>query len=265
MRNGRSEARGEEKYEDEVEAPMRKLGQKVAQAVFAVRGESMAPDATFTLRLSNGVAKGYAEKGKGPLVDRFLRHVRARDGRRAYKLPQRWVDKKSALKLDTPYNLVSTDDIIGGNSGSPLINAQGELVGLIFDGNLRAFRIATSTARARSARSACDTAGMIEALNHIYDDEALTKELKPRARKKKKKKSPAPWSRHTSRSSTPTGGWSSPRASPSPTPRLYNEDLAPDAARAAHVDHLHVRGAVDLAWPTASRPTCWRRGSSRRA
>ncbi len=95
------------------------------------------PDATFTLRLSVGVAKGYTEGGKAiPYATDFAGMYAHATGKDPFKLPQRWLDKKPALTLSTKLNFVSTDDIIGGNSGSPVVNAQGELVGLIFDGNI---------------------------------------------------------------------------------------------------------------------------------
>ncbi len=167
------------KYEDAIEAPMRQLGEKVAQATFAARGTSRYPDATFTLRLSVGVAKGYTENGKAIAYatdfDGMYKHATGKD---PFKLPQRWLDKKSALTGATKLNFVSTDDIIGGNSGSPVVNAQGELVGLIFDGNLSSlpnnFVYREVTERAVSV----DSSAMLEALRKVYDASALADELK---------------------------------------------------------------------------------------
>jgi S1-C subfamily serine protease len=166
------------KYEDSVEAPMRKLGQKVAQATFAVRGTSTYPDATFTLRLSVGVAKGYTEHGKAiPYATDFEGMYHHATGKDPFELPKRWLDKKGALDLKTKLNFVSTDDIIGGNSGSPVVNAKGELVGLIFDGNLSSlpnnFVYREVTERAVSV----DTDAMLEALRKVYDAPALAAEL----------------------------------------------------------------------------------------
>ncbi len=166
------------RYEDEVEGPMRKEGQRVAQAVFAVKGTSVYPDATFTLRLSVGVVKGYVERGKTiPWSTDFAGMFKHATGKDPYKLPQRWLDKKPALKLDTPLNLVSTNDIIGGNSGSPLVDANGALVGLIFDGNLSSlpndFVYEETTQRAVSV----DTAGILEAMSHVFGASALVAEL----------------------------------------------------------------------------------------
>jgi hypothetical protein len=168
-------------YEDAVEAPMRQLGEKVAQATFAAKGTSTYPDATFTLRLSVGVAKGYTEKGKPiPYATDFAGMYAHATGRDPFKLPQRWLDKKAQLGPTTHINFVSTDDIIGGNSGSPVVNAQGELVGLIFDGNLSSlpnnFVYREVTERAVSVVSDA----MLESLRKVYDAGPLAVELTSR-------------------------------------------------------------------------------------
>ncbi len=165
-------------YEDGVEGPMRQVGQKVAEAVFAVKGTSIYPDATFTLRLATGVVKGYREGGKLiPWATDFAGMYRHATGKEPLKLPQRWLDHKAALKLDVPLDFVSTNDIVGGNSGSPVINAAGQLVGLIFDGNLsslpNAFVYGETTGRAVSV----DSAGMIEAISHVFGANAVVAEL----------------------------------------------------------------------------------------
>jgi hypothetical protein len=176
------------KYEDAIEAPMRQLGEKVAQATFAVRGTSRYPDATFTLRLSVGVAKGYTEGGKAlPYATDFTGMYAHATGKDPFKLPPRWFESpapgggapkpKTTLVQSTKLNFVSTDDIIGGNSGSPVVNTQGELVGLIFDGNLSSlpnnFVYREITERAVSVGSDA----MLEALRKIYDASALALEL----------------------------------------------------------------------------------------
>ncbi len=165
-------------YEDDVEAPMRQLGKKVAQATFAVRGQSMMPDATFTLRLSVGVVKGYTEHGKAiPFATDFTGMYAHATGKDPYALPPRWLQKKGALKLGTKLDFVSTDDIIGGNSGSPVVDAKGQLVGLIFDGNISSlpnnFIYREVTERAVSV----DSSGMLEALRDVYGAGALADEI----------------------------------------------------------------------------------------
>jgi hypothetical protein len=166
------------RYEDEVEAPMRQLGERVAQAVFAWKGTGVYPDATFTLRLSTGVVKGYVENGKRiPWSTDFAGMYRYATGTDPRKLPQRWVDKKSAVAPGTPFNFVSTDDIIGGSSGSPVVDARGDLVGLIFDGNLSSlpndYAYGETTQRAVSV----DTAAILEGLRSVYGAQALVAEL----------------------------------------------------------------------------------------
>ena len=164
--------------DDMVEAPMRSLRTKVAEATFAVNGTSAAPDATFTLRLSVGVVKGYEDAGKHvPWSTDFAGMYAHATGVDPLKLPQRWLDAKDKLNPTTPLNFVSTNDIVGGNSGSPVIGAGGDLVGLIFDGNLPSlpnqFVYQEETARAVSV----DTAAILEALRVVYGADALVQEL----------------------------------------------------------------------------------------
>ncbi len=179
MRAIEPEARATRKrYDDEIEAPMRALGRKVAEATFAVDGTSRAPDATFTLRLSVGVVKGYTERGKPvPYATDFGGMFRHATGADPYLLPARWTQARGRLSATTPLNFVSTNDIIGGNSGSPVVDPAGDLVGLIFDGNLSSmpnrFVYDETTARAISV----DTAAMLEALRKVYGADALAEEL----------------------------------------------------------------------------------------
>jgi hypothetical protein len=165
-------------YEDQVEGPMRQDGQKIAQAVFAVKGTGVYPDATSTLRLSPGVVKGYRENGKAiAWATDFAGMYRHATGKEPLKLPARWLTQQASVKQDTPLDFVSTNDIIGGNSGSPVVNAAGDLVGLIFDGNLsslpNSFVYSETTARAVSV----DSAGMLEALSHVFGASSLVSEL----------------------------------------------------------------------------------------
>src|SRR4029077_19741515 len=169
------------RYENEVIGVERANYSKIARARFDTEGTKLYPDATFTLRLSYGAVKGYMENGKkvapfttlGGLYDRSTQFKTEFP----YNLPQRWLDKKSAVDLKTPFNFVSTDDIIGGNSGSPTINKNAELVGLIFDGNIQSlvgdFMYSDKTARAVSVCSE----GMIEALRKVYNAGELADEL----------------------------------------------------------------------------------------
>jgi hypothetical protein len=177
-----AEARAARKaYEDGIEAPMRALGEKVTQATFSVRGASLPPDATFTLRLATGVVKGYTEAGKAiPATTDFGGMYAHATGVDPYKLPQRWLDRKAKVDPKVSLNFVSTNDIIGGNSGSPVVDAGCALVGLIFDGNLSSlpnrFVYREVTERAVSV----DSAGMLHALRVVYDANELATELTQR-------------------------------------------------------------------------------------
>lgn len=153
----------------------------IAKARFAVEGAGGYPDATFTLRLSYGAVKGYEEGGKQIPHQTTLAGLYDRASSQGYTppfdLPKRWLDRKSKLNLEVPVNFVSTADIIGGNSGSPVVNRKGELVGIIFDGNLQSlvldFVYMDDQARALSVHSAA----IIESLRKVYDAGDLAKEL----------------------------------------------------------------------------------------
>jgi Peptidase S46 len=168
-------------YENNVESVETSAGEKLAQARFAVYGKSAYPDATFTLRLAYGTVKGYLMNGtKAPpyttlygLYDRAASFSR----KPPFDLPQRFVDRQDRLDLSTPVDFVSTCDITGGNSGSPVINRQGEIVGLIFDGNIESLvgdYVYDDTA---NRAVAVDTAVMTEVLHKLYDAAPLADEL----------------------------------------------------------------------------------------
>jgi hypothetical protein len=169
------------RFESEVTGVERSNYSKIARAKFDTEGSKLYPDATFTLRLSYGAVKGYMENGKkiapfttlGGLYDRSA-------GFKAqfpYNLPPRWMEKKSAINPATQFNFVSTNDIIGGNSGSPTINKEGELVGLIFDGNIQSlvgdFIYDESVNRAISV----DVRGMLEVLRKVFGASEIADEL----------------------------------------------------------------------------------------
>jgi hypothetical protein len=169
------------RYENEVTGVERANYSKIARARFETEGTKLYPDATFTLRLSYGAVKGYMENGKkvapfttlGGLYDRATQFK----SEFPYNLPSRWMEKKSAVDLKTPFNFVSTDDIIGGNSGSPTINQKGELVGLIFDGNIQSlvgdFIYDESVNRAISV----DVRAMNEVLRKVFNANEIADEL----------------------------------------------------------------------------------------
>jgi hypothetical protein len=168
-------------YDTEIDEVKRQAHSQIAKAKYALEGDSVYPDATFTLRLSYGVVKGFEDAGKSvPFETDFAglyERSASQKNRPPFDLPQRWVDRKDKLNLKTPFNFVCTCDIIGGNSGSPVVNANAEVVGLIFDGNIQSlvldFIFDESVARAVSVHSQ----GIIEALRKIYDAGALADEL----------------------------------------------------------------------------------------
>ena len=167
--------------ETEVDEVKRSAHSDIAKANFALEGTSTYPDATFTLRLSFGPVKGYEEEGKKiPFQTTFAglyERSAANANRPPFDLPSRWLERKDKLDLKTPFNFVCTADIIGGNSGSPVINRDAELVGIIFDGNIQSlaldFAYSDEVARAVSVHSA----GIIEALQKVYDATSLADEL----------------------------------------------------------------------------------------
>ena len=169
------------RYEEEVVAVERANYAKIAHALFEDQGTKLYPDATFTLRLSYGAVKGYRENGKFVPPFTTLGGLYARSNQYhhefPYNLPPRWTARRKALNLMTPFNFVSTNDIIGGNSGSPTVNRRGELVGLIFDGNIQSlvgnFDYDESVNRSISV----DSRGMLEVLRKVFGADAIANEL----------------------------------------------------------------------------------------
>jgi nicotinamide mononucleotide adenylyltransferase len=154
---------------------------EIAKARFAVEGMSNYPDATFTLRLSYGTVRGYEQDGKqipaftdfAGLYQRSAEH----DNKPPYDLPQRWIDRKPNLNLATHFNFVSDADIIGGNSGSPVVNKAGEFVGIIFDGNIQSLVLDCIYTDKQARAVSVDSAAIVEALRKVYDAAALADEL----------------------------------------------------------------------------------------
>jgi hypothetical protein len=169
------------RYEDEVEEPERQAYAQLAEVRFKTFGRTVAPDATFTLRLAFGVVKGYDVDGQtlgftttfGSAFDR----AEKQGHREPFVLPKRWLDAKDRLDLKTPFNFVSTADTIGGNSGSPVLNRAGELVGINFDRNrhglVRNFVYTDEQAR----HIAVHSRGVLEALRNLYGASELANEL----------------------------------------------------------------------------------------
>jgi hypothetical protein len=181
-RNVDPEARAVRKrYDDEVDAVVRRDGATIARARFAQTGFTQPPDAGFTLRLSYGAVKGYEEDGnKIPYFTTFagaFEHADEHGDKPPYNLADSWLKMKSKLNLETPLNFVSTADIIGGNSGSPTVNQAGEVVGIVFDGNIQSL-VWDFYYDDRQARAVhVDSRGIIEALRKVYGADALADEL----------------------------------------------------------------------------------------
>ncbi|MDX1982534.1 MAG: S46 family peptidase [Bryobacteraceae bacterium] len=167
------------RYEDEVEAPLVAGQEKLAKARFAVYGKSLYPDATFTLRLSYGAVKGWVENGVpvSPFTifgGAYERHT----GRDPFALPQSWLDAKDRLNLQTPFNFVTTNDIVGGNSGSPVVNKEGELVGLMFDGNIHSLGGNYGFDPALNRAVGVHSSAILEALEKVYNARRVLAEIK---------------------------------------------------------------------------------------
>jgi hypothetical protein len=154
---------------------------EIAKARFAIEGTDSYPDATFTLRLSYGTVRGYEQDGKqipaftdfAGLYQRSAEH----DNRPPFDLPKRWIDKKASLNLATHFNFVSDPDIIGGNSGSPVVNKENEFVGIIFDGNIQSLVLDCIYTDTQSRAVSVDSAAITEALRKVYDAGPLVDEL----------------------------------------------------------------------------------------
>lgn len=168
-------------YEQRVEGVETQAYGQISQALFGVYGTNRYPDATFTLRLSFGAVKGYTENGQeiAPWTDfgGAFAHEAAHGGVDPYQLPESWHRAKNELNLGTQFNFVSTADIIGGNSGSPVINREGELVGLIFDGNIQSLVGAYIYDDTQNRAVSVSSAGMLEALRKVYKVPALADRL----------------------------------------------------------------------------------------
>jgi len=169
------------RYEADVQGNERVNYGKIARALFDIEGTKLYPDATFTLRLSYGAVKGYEENGKRvPAFTNFagLYKRAAEHGNKfPFELPLRWTEKKSAINPNTPFNFVTTNDIIGGNSGSPVINRNAELVGLIFDGNIQSLVGDFIYDETQNRAVAVDSRAMIEALRKVYGATEAANEL----------------------------------------------------------------------------------------
>ena len=169
------------RYEDEVEEVERQAYAAIADVRFKAFGKAVAPDATFTLRLAFGTVKGYAVEGKTlPFHTTFgdaYRRWEDLEKRDPFALPPRWVERRAKLDAATPFNFVSTADTIGGNSGSPVLNRAGEVVGVNFDRNRHGLVRNFVYTDVQARHVAVHSRAVIEALTKVYDAQALADEL----------------------------------------------------------------------------------------
>ena len=174
-----AEARAARKsYEDEVEAPETAAAEKIARARFKVFGTSEPPDANFTLRLNFGTVQGWQEGDHAvpPFTQLAQLYTRA-TGQDPFRVPEAWLSAKPALNMETRFNLSTNNDIVGGNSGSPLINAKGEIVGLMFDGNIHSIAGDYWFDPQLNRAVAVDPQIIFEGLRKVYKASELLSEL----------------------------------------------------------------------------------------
>jgi hypothetical protein len=167
-----------QQYEDEVEAPIAAASQRIAAARFKVYGTNLYPDATFTLRLNYGAVQGWVENGVA--VEPFTHLDRAFEratGSSPFKIPASWMKVKAQLDMSTPFCISTTNDIVGGNSGSPLIDAAGKIVGLMFDGNTHSIAGRYWFNPVNNRAVAVHPAIIREALSKVYGAKELLAEL----------------------------------------------------------------------------------------
>ncbi len=169
--------------EDEVEGVEASNYALLSKANFEAYGDSVYPDATFTLRLAFGTIEGYKQDGQTvapyTTLGGAFNHAAKHDNRPPYVLPESWHEAKreGRLKLDTPFDFVCTADIIGGNSGSPVVDRAGDLVGIIFDGNIQSLVLDFGYDDTQARAISVDSRGIVEALRSVYHAEELLKEL----------------------------------------------------------------------------------------
>ena len=166
-------------YEEKVEGVVKKNGELVGRAHFAAYGQTTYPDATATLRVAFGEVKGWDERGKAvqPITNIGGMFERA-TGKEPFALPKRWLDAKGKLNASTPFNFSSTHDIIGGNSGSPVIDKEGDIVGIVFDGNIHSLGGGYGYDPKNNRSVSLHSAALLEGLDKVYGASRILAEMK---------------------------------------------------------------------------------------
>jgi hypothetical protein len=168
-------------HEENASAPMERAHTAIARARFKIYGTSVYPDATFTMRISYGTVRGYKQDGKEVWPFTYFRGLYERaTGAPPFQLPETWVAAKPALNMDQPMNFVTDNDIVGGNSGSPVINKDGEIVGLIFDGNIQSLGGDFGFDPAVNRAVAVNVGALREGLAKVYHADRIVAELAQR-------------------------------------------------------------------------------------
>jgi hypothetical protein len=176
------------RYDEEVTAVQAAAYPKVGAAIVAIDGNKVSSDATGTLRLSYGTVKSYMEEGKkiapytyiAGLYERSAQH----NNQNPYDLSPRWAEAKAALNAKTPFNMVTTNDIVGGNSGSAMVDRKGDLVGLIFDGNIPMLGGYYTYDEAANRAISVDSRLILEALRTVYKADRIASEIAGAPKKK---------------------------------------------------------------------------------
>jgi hypothetical protein len=167
------------KFEEEVQGPLKRQEERLAQARFAVYGNTSYPDATFTLRLSYGRVVGWDENGTAiaPFTD-FAGAYKRHTGADPFALPATWLKARGKINPNTPFNFVTNNDIIGGNSGSPMVNQKGEVVGLVFDGNIHSLGGEFGFDARLNRTVAVHSQALLEALDKVYPAGHIAAEIR---------------------------------------------------------------------------------------
>jgi len=169
------------KYETEVEERLRQAYAKIAAAKLALGGDNVYPDASFSLRLSFGLVASFEEGGKKVPAFTHYKGLYERwelnDKKEPFDLPERWIQARDKLNLDTPYNFAAKLDHIGGNSGSPIIDREGRIVGLLFDSNIYGLALDVGYTDTQCRAISVDTRSIVEALKVVYGAQALVDEM----------------------------------------------------------------------------------------